>query len=133
MIVADTSAWVEYLRGTGHAVDLALRDLIAADAELALTEVIVMEVLAGARSPQHLDRLRSRLLAFPLLTLTGLADYEEAAAVYRACRRAGESLRTVTDCLIAVPALREDASILHNDRDFDAIARHTELRIEPVH
>ena len=36
------------------------------------------------------------------------------------------------DCLVAAPVIRAGASILHKDRDFDVIARHTELRIEPV-
>lgn len=132
MIVADSSAWIEYLRGTGEPIDRKLNGLIDADADVAITEIVVMEVLAGARSPRHGSDLRACLLAFPLLTLDGLSDFEEAAQIYRDCAVAGETLRTMTDCLIAVPAIRERASILHKDRDFDAIARHTDLRIEPV-
>ena len=50
MILADTSAWVEYDRATGSPVDLRLRDLIAADGPIAVTEPVIMEVLAG-RAP----------------------------------------------------------------------------------
>ena len=50
MILADTSAWVEYDRATGSTVDLRLRDLIAADGPIAVTEPVIMEVLAGART-----------------------------------------------------------------------------------
>jgi predicted nucleic acid-binding protein len=91
-----------------------------------------METLAGARSDADLSRLRDLLLALPVLTIEGLRDFEEAALVYRTCRAAGETIRGLTDCLIAVPAIRAGASILHNDADFDAIARHTNLLIHPI-
>ena len=108
---------------------IKLRNLIESDADLALTEVIVMELLAGARSGTGVRELRSRLLGFQVLPLEGLADFEEAGVIYRACRDAGETLRSLTDCLIAVPVIRAGASLLHNDADFAAIARHAPLQI----
>ena len=130
MIVVDSSAWVEYLRASGDPVDARLTELLERGEDVAITEVVFMEILAGARSRGHRRDLRSALLACPMLPLEGLADFEEAAAVYRVCRAAGETIRSMTDILVAVPAIREDASVLHKDRDFDAIARHTDLRIE---
>ena len=132
MIVPDSSAWIELLRRTGSPEYVAMHRLIQEHADLAVTEVVVMEVLAGARSPGHHEELRSALLDCRMLRLEGLSDFEEAAVVYRVCRTAGETIRDLTDCLIAVPAMRAGASILHKDRDFDAIARHTDLRVEPV-
>jgi predicted nucleic acid-binding protein len=88
-----------------------------------------MEVLAGARDEAHLCRLRRLLLRCEMLPLQGLADYEAAAALYRTCRREGEIIRRLTDCLIAVPAMRAGAAILHEDKDFDAIARHSALQM----
>jgi predicted nucleic acid-binding protein len=59
-----------------------------------------------------------------------LQDYEAAAMIYDRCRRAGDALRHgFMDCLIAVPVLRTGASLLHNDSDFDVIARHTDLEL----
>ena len=132
MILADTSAWIEFLRATGGPAHLALRRLLRRGADLVTSEVVVMETLAGARSDADLSRLRDLLLALPVLTIEGLRDFEEAALVYRTCRSAGETIRGLTDCLIAVPAIRAGASILHNDVDFDAIARHTGLLIHPT-
>lgn len=129
MIVADTSAWVELFRDTGDPAGTTLARLLDEDEDVALTEVIVMELLAGARARQPLRELRLRLLAFPILPLRGLADFEEAAFVYRACREAGETIRSLTDCLIAVASIREAAAILHKDADFDAIARHSDLEV----
>jgi predicted nucleic acid-binding protein len=132
LIVPDTSAWVEYLRATGAPVHLTLRGLIETEAEIAFTEYVAMEVLAGARSQRELTELESLVLTYPILALNGLADYQEAAALYRACRAGGETIRKLSDCLVAIPAMRADAAILHRDADFDAIARHSELRIYPV-
>ena len=128
MIVVDTSAWVELLRDTGHPAAVELESLLEGD-EVAVTEIVVMELMAGARSLSHLRELRARVLAYPLLRLEGLADYEEAALIYRTCREAGETIRALTDCLIAVPAIRAGAAILHNDSDFEAIARRSGLRV----
>jgi predicted nucleic acid-binding protein len=63
------------------------------------------------------------------LPLAGLSDYEDAAALYRQCRRAGKTLRSLTDCLIAVVAIRASAELIHADPDFDTIARFAPLRI----
>lgn len=132
MIVVDTSAWVEFLRATGSPAHLTLRRLIRSGSPLAVTEVVIMELLAGAPSERELGDLRSRLLAFPVLTLGGLAGYEAAASIFRACRQAGERIRRLTDCLVAVPTIRAGATLLHADADFETIARHCPLRLEPL-
>lgn len=132
MIVVDTSAWVDLLRDRRTRVATALERLIEEHADIAITETILMEVLAGARSAEGLVQARARLIGRPILQLEGLADFEEAARIYRMCRAAGETLRSQLDLLIAVPTIRHGASLLHNDRDFETIARHSGLKIEPV-
>ena len=128
MIVVDTSAWVELLRATESPVGRRLEELVRAKADLATTEVVLMELLGGAGGGKA--NLRAHLLAYPVIPLEGLHDYEAAAMIFDRCRRAGDTLRHgYMDCLIAVPALRTGASILHNDRDFDVIARHTDLEL----
>ena len=130
MILPDSSAWIELLRRTDSAVHRRLHNALEADEAVVITEPVVMEVLAGAKSRLHAKQLRTQLVGFPLASVGGLAGFEEAAALYRACRDAGEQLRRTIDCLIAIAALRADASVLHLDRDFDSIARHSDLRIE---
>jgi predicted nucleic acid-binding protein len=131
LILVDTSAWIEYLRATGSVLHHRLRRLIEREEELATTEVVVMEVLAGARNDVHLRQLRRLLLRCEFLPVQGLADYEEAAAIYRQCRRSGETVTRLSDCLIAAVAIRASVPILHQDKDFEAIARHTPLEVEP--
>ena len=66
---------------------------------------------------------------FEPVPVAGLADFESAARIYRRCRRGGETVRALNDCLIAAVALRSEAELLHRDRDDEVIARHTPLRI----
>jgi len=127
--LADSSAWIEYLRKTGSEVNVHLRELIDAQRDLVTTEVVVMEVVAGARTDKEREELRRLLRRFPLLPVGDLATYEQAAELYRACRRKGETVRKMTDCLIAAVAIREDAAVLHRDADFTVLARHTPLRV----
>jgi predicted nucleic acid-binding protein len=129
VILADTSAWVEYLRATGSRVHLRLRKLIADEGDLATTEVVIMELLAGAADADDVTRLRRLLGRFELLPVEGLADYEAAAELYRRCRAGGETVRKPTDCLIAAVAMRHGAALLHRDPDFDVLVRHTPLRV----
>jgi predicted nucleic acid-binding protein len=130
VILPDSSAWIEYLRATESEVDRRLDGLIVADDEsVVTTEVVHLELLAGAQTDAEAHELRRLLARYDLVLLEGLPDYEEAATIYRICRRQGETIRTRFDCLIAAVAIRVDAAVLHQDRDFEAIARHTPLRL----
>lgn len=126
MILVDTSAWVEFLRDTGSAVCAAVDALL--DGEIATCHPVRMELLAGARDEQHLDDLRGLLARGALLT-TDPADFEEAAVLYRACRRGGETVRKLIDCLISATAIRMSIPVLHADNDFEVLARHTPLQV----
>jgi predicted nucleic acid-binding protein len=122
VILVDTSAWVEFDRATGSAVDLRLAELIASGADIAVTEPVVMEVLAGARDERRWADLRS-LLALPqLLAIDPVADFEGAARLYRMCRRHGVTPRGMVDCLIAAVALRRRATLLCADVDLVRVA-----------
>lgn len=126
MILIDTSAWVEFLRDTGSPTCTRVDVLL--DGDIATCDPIRMEVLAGARDESHLNDLR-RLLARASVVELVPGDYEAAAALYRACRRRGETVRKLIDCLIAATAIRADVPLLHADSDFDVLARHTPLRL----
>ncbi|WP_322751942.1 MULTISPECIES: PIN domain nuclease [unclassified Frankia] len=132
MILVDTSAWVEFFRKTESPVHRRLHHLIDEDAYLVTTEIVRFELLAGARSDTHHLELLELLAPLPVLPLRDSGDYEDAAGLYRSARRGGVTVRVLTDCLIAQAAVKADASLLHADRDFDHLARVTDLRIEPV-
>ena len=126
MILVDTSAWVEFLRDTGSTTCDRVEALLGN--EIAVCDAILMEVLAGARDERHLHDLR-RLLARATVLPMEPRHYEEAAALFRLCRREGETVRKLIDCLIGAVAIHADAPVLHNDGDFDVLARHAGLKI----
>lgn len=119
-------AWVEFLRDTGSAACVELDRLLSR--RVAVTDPIVMEVLAGARDDQHLRALQG-LLGRARLVTTISSDYVTAASIHRSCRAHGETVPRPVDCLIAAVAMRTGLPLLHQDADFDTIARHSSLRI----
>jgi predicted nucleic acid-binding protein len=123
VILVDTSAWVEYDRATGSAVDLRLTELIAADGPIAVTEPVIMEVLAGARTDAREADLRRLLLRFHLYPFDAVADFEGAARIYRRCRQSGITPRGLVDCMIAAVARRYEVALLACDIDLDRVAR----------
>jgi len=123
VILADTSAWVEYDRATGSAVDLRLSELIATDGPVAVTEPVIMEVLAGARSDAREADLRRLLLRFHLYRFDAVTDFEGAARIYRRCRQAGITPRGLVGCMIAAVARRHQATLLTCDADLNRVAR----------
>ena len=126
MTLIDTSAWVEYLRDSNSATCNEVDRLL--NSELALCDAVRMELLAGARDEEHVAQIE-KLLARATVIKTESIDYDNAAAIYRACRKLGLTIRTHIDCLIAAIAIRTRTELLHSDSDFDAIAKVTMLRI----
>ena len=122
MILADTSAWVEYDRATGSHVDGRLRQLIAADGPVAITEPVLMEVLAGARDRHREADLRRLLLRFVLLPFDSATDFDGAVRIYRRCRAADITPRGMVDCMIAAVAWRHRTSMLAHDADLHRVA-----------
>jgi predicted nucleic acid-binding protein len=90
--------------------------------DVAITEPIIMELLAGATSDRAFDQIDKLSRGLRLLPVDASVDYRDAAVVYRAVRRGGNTVRKTMDCLIAVVAARTGATLVHRDRDFDVLA-----------
>jgi predicted nucleic acid-binding protein len=122
VILADTSAWVEYDRATDSPVDRRLTTLIESGGPVAVTQPVVMEVLAGARDDRREADLQRLLQRFELLSFDAVADFEGAVRIYRRCRAAGVTPRGMIDCMIASVAWRRGATLLAHDADVDRVA-----------
>jgi predicted nucleic acid-binding protein len=122
VILADTSAWVEYDRATGSPPHRRLEELIEAGSSVAVTEPVIMEVLAGARDDQREADLRRLLDSVELLSFDSVSDFDGAVRVYRRCRAAGITPRGMVDCMIAAVAWRRGATLLSHDADMDRVA-----------
>ncbi len=127
VIFPDSSAWIEFQHATDSPVHLRLRAAVESGEELATTGLVLLEVLAGARDERQARELRRLLNRCAFLRVEEPSDHEAAAALYRACRRGGSTIRRLPDCLIAAVAIRTGAELLHQDSDFEAIARHAPL------
>jgi predicted nucleic acid-binding protein len=130
VILADSSAWVEFDRATGSAVERRLTALIGEGGPLAVTDPVVMEVTAGARDDRAAARLRDLLLSFSFLPFDAAADFDAAARVYRTCRRHGVTPRGMVDCMIAAVAWRHGATLLAVDADLVRIAGVMGIELE---
>lgn len=122
MLLVDSSVWIDRARGI-ESDSTRFVDLRDGHEEVAATGIIVQEVLQGARSDAGFEQLRNMLYAMPLLDPREFTTYEIAALLYRRARNAGLTIRKSTDCLIAAVALEHGALLVHNDRDFFALAQ----------
>lgn len=127
MILADSSAWVEYDRATGSPPDHRIKGLIERGGPLAVTEPVAMELLAGARDERRESSLRRLLGRFELLSFDAVTDFDGAVLIYRRCRAAGVTPRGLIDCMIAAVAWRNGATLLAYDADMDRVAGVVEI------
>jgi predicted nucleic acid-binding protein len=129
MILVDSSAWIEYFRATGSPAAVEVRRLLSDEAtEVAMCEPIAMEILSGAVDDSRHAKLEQLVNGLASLSVDNTIDFRVAAGIYRAARRAGQTIRSLNDCLIAAVAIRHEARIVHRDADFDVIGRMTTLR-----
>lgn len=130
MILADTSAWVEYDRATGSPPHLRLRELLETGGPVAVTEPVVMEVLVGARDDRRETDLRRLMDSAELLHFDTVTDFDGATRIYRRCRAVGVTPRGMLDCMIAAVALRRDATLLSHDADLHRVARVIDVELD---
>jgi predicted nucleic acid-binding protein len=127
VILVDTSVWVEFLRGSPTSATGFVRDRLGTD--LATSEPVLMELLAGARPGEHAVRLERLLLSQSWHRIEPGLDYRGAVDVFHATRATGYQPRSLQDCLIAAVALRRGVPVAHRDRDYEHIAAATNLQV----
>lgn len=88
-----------------------------------------MEILQGIKDNKQYTEIKEYLLAFPVLKAIPIKTYTHAAEIYRLCRKKGYTIRKPLDCLISAIAVENHAVLLHNDADFERIAKNISLKI----
>lgn len=125
----DSSLWIDSFRSATGPAGKELGRLIEEEVALAVTGVVVTEVVQGfirdASSVEHY------LAKFDMLEPQGFSTYLNAAAIFRTARSKGISLATI-DALIAAVALEYDAVVFTLDKDFSHVARITSLRLHEM-
>lgn len=129
MVLVDTSVWIEVFRKPSP---IALDRVVDFD-DVVTCLPVIQEVLQGFRDERAYLLARDAMTALPIAeSPLPAAVFEEAVSLYRAARRAGVTIRSGVDCLIAACAVRHNLEVLHHDRDYDALARVAPLRVRRI-
>ena len=133
MIVVDSSVWIAQLRGQATAPVQRLRALVAdADDRVLIGDLILLEILQGARDDAHAARIERALRAFAIAPMLDPTIAVQAARNYRLLRARGITVRKTIDMIFGTFCLVGGHALLHDDRDFDPMAEHLGLRIVPI-
>lgn len=125
MVLVDTSVWIEAFRKPAR---VSLEKLLDFD-DVVTCPPVIQEVLQGFSEDRAFAVARQAMHALPIVeSPMDVAVFDRAADLYRTARRAGFTVRSGVDCLIAACALRNGLEVLHHDRDFDRLARVSALR-----
>ena len=128
MILIDTSALIEFLNHTRSPFDKEIEHLISNDEDMAFADITITETLQGIKDDKEFREIKNSLAAFPVYSLRGIDSYIAAAEIYRKCRKKGLTIRSTTDLLIAQAALENNLILMHNDNDFQNIAKISNLK-----
>jgi predicted nucleic acid-binding protein len=117
------------LNRTGSREDQIIEGLIANDDEIAISDISLTEILQGIRDEKEYADVKTSLLTFPILSLVDTNSYIAAADLYRKSRKKSATIRNTVDLLVAQIAIEHKATLFHNDRDFEAIAKVCDLKL----
>ena len=126
MVLVDTSIWIAVFR---QASPVSLETLLDYD-DVVTCLPVVQEVLQGFREPRPFSLAREAMYALPIVdSPMPQALFGQAIDLYRSARHAGFTVRSGADCLIAACAIRHHLEVLHDDRDYDVLARVSSLQV----
>ena len=123
MILVDTSVIIDYLKGTENSATEKFQEILDRSIPFGINSLIYQEVLQGARNESEFNKLKEYLETLDFYELKkGRLSYEAAAYINFLCQRAGVTIRSTVDLLIAQTAIEHGIPLLHNDSDFGRIA-----------
>jgi predicted nucleic acid-binding protein len=126
--IIDTSVWIDYFNAIISDKTKAA-DKLLEDKSVIILPVILQEILQGIREKQTFDSVKGLLLSLEFFQFNEIETAINAASLYRFLKTKGVTIRKPNDCLIAVVCINNNIPLLHNDKDFNNIAKHTSLKI----
>ena len=126
MILADSSVWIAHLRGQHTAGTVTLAAAMLND-ELLVGDIVLLEILQGARDHIHAQRIERAMRRYPVASLLGPEIAILTARNYRKLRDLGVTIRKTADLIIATFCIERGHRLLHADRDFEPMQRHLGL------
>lgn len=127
-MIVDTSVWIDFFNGVQNRQTEYLMNAIESDIDIYLHSIILMEILQGFRMDKDHSAVKDILLSYDFVIEEPVQDAIGASDLYRSLKKRGATIRKSLDCLIAFAAIKNNLPLLHRDRDFDIIAKHTRLK-----
>jgi len=129
MILVDTSVLIHFFKGTNTENSRKFGIVLQRRMPFGINSLIFQEVLQGAGSEKEYLTLKKYLETQRFYHLKDpIGSFAEAARIYLNCRKKGITIRSTIDCLIAQTALENDLLLLHEDGDFDLMAKVIPLK-----
>jgi len=128
MIIADTSAWIDYFKGT-DAAHTNILDRELTRNRVGTGDLIIAEFLQGFKNDRDYQEAKSLMDSLEYFDLVGREVALLAGQNFRLLRREGITVRKTIDVLIASFCIINDFELIHNDRDFDPFEERLGLRI----
>jgi predicted nucleic acid-binding protein len=128
VVIVDSTVWIDLIAGRANPQSLWLMKELPNRA-IGLTDLILCEVLQGARDEQTWTAIQRRLFLLPIVSGGGVDLAVESARNYRLLRAKGVTVRKTVDCLIATFCIANGHVLLHRDRDFDPFEEHLGLQV----
>jgi predicted nucleic acid-binding protein len=128
VILVDSSIWIAQARGLQNAATATLATLASRE-RLLVGDLVLMEVLQGARDAAHAERIERSLRRFVVTPMLTPEIAVSAARNYRRLRGLGVTIRKTADLIIATFCIERGHRLLHADRDFEPMQRHLGLLV----
>jgi predicted nucleic acid-binding protein len=128
VILVDSSVWIAHLRGDRTTATAKLEDAVTRE-PLLIGDLILLEILQGARDEVHAARIELGLRQFVLVPLLNADLAPRAARNYRRLRAQGITIRKTADIIIGTFCIEHRHTLLHDDRDFEAMEARLGLRV----
>jgi predicted nucleic acid-binding protein len=129
MIVVDSSVWIGQLRHADTRPVTTLNSRMDDVDSIIVGDLVLLEVLQGARDDKHAASIERSLRRFTIERMLDDVIASKAAGNYRILRQQGITIRTTIDLIIATFCIERGHSLLHDDRDFDAMTAPLGLTI----
>ena len=126
MIAVDSSVWIAHFRDNLSRQVQALRSLFGQE-PLLVGDIVLLEVLRGARDETHASRLAHNMRTFAVVSMLGDKLAVQVARNYRTLRAGGITIRKTPDLIIGTYCIEHGHSLLHDDRDFEPMHQHLGL------
>ncbi|OGP94242.1 MAG: twitching motility protein PilT [Deltaproteobacteria bacterium RBG_16_54_18] len=128
MIVADTSVWIDYLKGIkARHTDILDQELL--HNRIITGDIIIAEFLQGFKDEKDYNQAKEIMNALEYHDFVGKEIAYKAAQNFRKLRKKGITVRKTIDVIIATFCIENNFPLIHNDKDFDPMEQYLGLKV----